>query len=72
MMHIIQERGYELDKQIIGISHGGDLKKAEMFRDMMKEKFGCEKFYMSVIGGAIGSHSCPGTLAIFFLNDKQI
>lgn len=37
---------------------------------MIEDRFGCKHFYINMIGSAIGAHSGPGTLAIFFLNAK--
>jgi len=70
MIEIMKERGIELENQTIGISHGDDLESAEKAKQMMIENFGCKDFIISTIGCAIGAHSGPGTLAIFFLNDK--
>ena len=72
MMEIIEERGVDLAEQTIGISHGDDLEAVEIVKQMMREKFGCHNFVVSLIGSAIGAHSGPGTLAIFFLNKKPM
>jgi DegV family protein with EDD domain len=68
MVAIMQERGTRQSEQVIGISHGDDLETAEALRDMIREKFGSKEFIISQIGGAVGAHSGPGTLALFFLN----
>lgn len=68
MVAIMSERGVKQDAQVIGISHGDDLEAAESLRDMIKERFGSREFIISQIGGAVGAHSGPGTLALFFLN----
>lgn len=68
MTAIMEERGRGLKEQLIGISHGDDLEAAETLRDMIRERFGCDRFLISQIGGAVGAHSGPGTLALFFLN----
>ena len=71
MIELIKERGVNLADQTIGISHGDDLAAAEEFKELLREETGCQKFIISMIGCAIGSHSGPGTLAIFFLRDKD-
>jgi DegV family protein with EDD domain len=68
MAAIMEERGRNLKDQLIGISHGDDLESAEALMNLIKERFGCEHFIISLIGGAVGAHSGPGTLALFFLN----
>lgn len=71
MVDIMGERGKDLKNQIIGISHGDDLEAAMKIKSMIEEKFGSDKFLINTIGCAIGSHSGPGTLSIFFLNEKS-
>ncbi|NLB81863.1 MAG: DegV family protein [Clostridiaceae bacterium] len=62
------ERGVNLDKQIIAISHGDDMEAVEVVKGFLKEMAGCEKFLVSYVGAMIGAHSGPGTLAVFFLD----
>ncbi|WP_425447970.1 DegV family protein [Dethiothermospora halolimnae] len=71
MIEIMEERGTDLKNQLIGISHGDDLKGATKLKEMMEERFGCDKFLINTIGCAVGAHSGPGTLAIYFLNEKR-
>ena len=71
MLDKMEERSKNanLKKQIIGISHGDDLEGAMKLKELIMEKFGVENFLINIIGGAIGAHSGPGTLAIFFLKE---
>ncbi|MBO7208715.1 MAG: DegV family protein [Clostridia bacterium] len=62
------ERGYDLDKQLIGICHGDDLEAANQLKQYMTDMYGCKDFFINQIGATIGSHSGPGTLAVFFLS----
>lgn len=71
IVEIAEERGVDLKEQIIGISHGDDIEAAEMVKAMLEEKFGCNKFIINMVGCVIGAHSGPGTLALFFLNEKE-
>lgn len=64
-------KGYEEGNDIIFISHGDDLEAAELVRDMIKERFGIEKFLINNIGPVIGSHAGPGTIALFFFGNKR-
>ena len=72
MIEIMDERGKNADlkNQTIGINHGDDIEGAMKLKDMIEEKYGCTKFVINIIGCAIGAHSGPGTLSIFFLNEK--
>lgn len=71
MLDVMEERGSNLQNQLIGISHGDDEATAMEVKQMIEERFGTEKFFISIIGAAVGSHSGPGTLAIFFLNTSK-
>lgn len=70
MLEIIEERGVNLENQVIGINHGDDLEAAQRIMGLMKEKFHVEHFLCNTIGCAIGAHSGPGTLAIFFMDEQ--
>jgi DegV family protein with EDD domain len=69
MLELMAERGNDLQKQVIGISHGDDEEAALELKRQIEETFGCTRFFISPIGGAIGAHAGPGTLALFFLNE---
>jgi DegV family protein with EDD domain len=72
MIEIMEERGghADLKSQVIGINHGDDLEGALKLKEMIEEKYGCTDFIINIIGSAIGAHSGPGTLSVFFLNKK--
>lgn len=72
MIEIMEERGgnADLKNQTIGINHGDDLEGALKLKEMIKEKYGSTDFIINIIGCAIGAHSGPGTLSVFFLNEK--
>ena len=54
--------------QVIFISHGDCLADAEFVRNALVSDYGCnaDKIIISAIGPVIGSHSGPGTVALFF------
>lgn len=54
--------------QTIFISHGDCRADAEYVKKVLVDSYGCdpEKIVLSVIGPVIGSHSGPGTVALFF------
>ena len=59
----------EADKdQVIFISHGDCEKDALVVKDTLVKEFGCapERIFLSAVGPVIGSHSGPGTVALFF------
>lgn len=68
IIDLMEERGVNLENQLIGISHGDDIETALMVKQMIEERFGTKKFYINLIGSVVASHAGPGTLALFFLN----
>ncbi|MFD1335676.1 DegV family protein [Oceanobacillus iheyensis] len=73
MVDVMESRGQDFENQTIGISHGDDLSRAEQLSEMIQEKFNVakENIIIEMVGSAIGSHSGPGTLALFFLNTNK-
>ena len=55
----------------IFISHGDCLEDAEFVRDKVMEKFPVKNCLINYVGSVIGTHSGPGTLALFFLGDVR-
>lgn len=53
------------------ISHGDALEDAEYVRDQIKERFGIDNFLINHIGPTVGSHSGPGTIALFFMGESR-
>ncbi len=68
MVQIMGERGVNLDKQLVGISHGDNEELALELADAIKKEFNVKEIMMSGIGPVIGAHSGPGTVALFFQN----
>ena len=67
----MEETAVEPGKQTIFISHGDCLEDAEHVRGLIAEKYPDCKFRMNYIGPVIGSHSGPGTVAVFFMGVKR-
>ncbi len=63
--------GVDINGQEICISHGDCEQDAITVRDAIKEKYPDCTFVLGTIGAVIGSHSGPGTLALFFLGQKR-
>lgn len=66
-----RSRNVDLKKQAICITHGDDLEGALKLKGLIEKEFGVNDFIINTIGAAIGAHSGPGTIAVFFL-DKEI
>ncbi|PWN75064.1 DegV family protein [Bacillus paranthracis] len=71
IVDIMEERGKKLKGQTIGITHGDDLETAEALKTLITERFGCEVFIVNTIGAAIGAHTGPGVITLFFLNEVE-
>jgi DegV family protein with EDD domain len=71
IIEVMKERGESLENQVIGISHADDIETAEEMKKMIMDEFAPRDVFVSDIGAAVGSHTGPGTIAIFFLNKLQ-
>lgn len=59
------------ENDIIFISHGDALEDAQFVADEVKRRFGIDNFLINPIGPTIGTHSGPGTIALFFIGDER-
>ncbi len=68
MIELMKERneGADYSTSLVSISHGDDIEGAMKLKDMISQEFGTKDFLINTIGAGIGSHSGPGTIALFF------
>lgn len=71
MVKKAQELGAGYDNSTMFISQGDCLSDAEYLSRQLKEKCGVKDVVISYVGAVIGSHSGPGTLALFFLGSHR-
>ena len=64
------ETGKGFDNSTMFICHGDCPEDAKLLADMVKAQ-GVKDVFIGYTGAVIGSHSGPGTLAIFFLGEKR-
>lgn len=64
-----QMKGFQND--IVFISHGDCIEDAEFVKKQVEKRFGIHNFVINPVGSVIGSHSGPGTLALFFLGNPR-
>ena len=57
--------------QTVFISHGDCLADAELVAEEIRRRFGTKDIHINYVGPVIGSHSGPGTVALFFLGDPR-
>ncbi len=53
------------------ISHGDCIDDANYLVDLLKERYGCTKFFVNTLDPVIGAHAGPGTVALFFMADRE-
>jgi DegV family protein with EDD domain len=59
------------DNPTVFISHGDCLSDAEYLADLIRQRFGISDILIGEIGPVIGTHSGPGTLALFFFGNPR-
>lgn len=67
----VGELGGNFENDTFFISHGDCIEDAEYLASILKENYGAKQVIISYVGGVIGSHSGPETLALFFLGDHR-
>jgi len=67
----VGELGSDFDNSTMFISHGDCLEDAETLAKILKDKYGTKDVKIGYVGAVIGSHSGPGTLALFFLGQNR-
>ena len=65
------ELGAGYDNSTMFICHGDCIKDAEYLANLVKEKCGVQEVFIGYTGAVIGSHSGPGTLALFFMGEHR-
>ena len=67
----VGETGLPGENDTVFISHGDCLEDAQLLEKILQEKYGVKKAFIYYVGAVIGSHSGPGTLALFFMGNKR-
>ena len=65
------ETGLPGENDTVFISHGDCMEDVKTLETILKEKYGVKNVYSYYVGAVIGSHSGPGTLALFFLGEHR-
>ena len=65
------ELGQGYDNSTVFISHGDCLEDAKYLEKVLKERYSVKEVCISYVGAVIGSHSGPGTVALFFLGSHR-
>ncbi len=67
----VAELGLPGENDTMFISHGDCLEDAQYVAELLKTKYGARQVIISYVGAVIGSHSGPGTVALFFLGKHR-
>ena len=59
------------ENDVMFICHGDCLEDAQYLAQLMKERCGAKEVFIGYTGAVIGSHSGPGTLALFYLGTHR-
>lgn len=65
------ELGAGYDNSTMFICHGDCIEDAQYLEQLAREKCGVKDVLIGYTGAVIGSHSGPGTLALFFMGQKR-
>lgn len=71
LAELMEENAVDPSSQTIFISHGDSVEDAEYVASLVRERFGVENIMINFIGPVIGSHSGPGTIALFFMGKNR-
>ncbi len=67
----MEELGLPGENETVFICHGDCLEDAQYLESLVKEQYGVKNVLIYYVGAVIGSHSGPGTLALFFLGEHR-
>ncbi len=67
----MEKRVGNWENDTFAICHGDCIDDAEYVAKIVKDKFGIKNVIINHTGPVVGSHSGPGTLALFFLGDYR-
>ena len=67
----VGETGLPGENDTVFISHGDCIDDVKILEAILKEKYGIKNVFTYYVGAVIGSHSGPGTLALFYMGNKR-
>ncbi|MFO7887555.1 MAG: DegV family protein, partial [Eubacteriales bacterium] len=70
IINTIKKNQVEIENQTVGITHADDMEKVEKIEDLIMKEFGVKSFMVASMGCAVGAHTGPGAISIFFLGEK--
>jgi len=71
LLEEMKKRAIKPEEQVIFISHGGCLEEAEALAVTIRSELNVKDVIINHVGPVIGSHSGPGTMALFFIGTER-
>ena len=71
LMDKLEARIINAEQQTIMISHGDSLADAKHLKELILSKIKVQNIIINNVGPVIGSHSGPGTIALFFYGEQR-
>ncbi len=71
LINKLEETIVDKENQTIFISHGDCIEDALFAKSILQEKLGIKKVVINYVDSVIGSHSGPGTLALFYFAENR-
>ncbi|WP_338449078.1 DegV family protein [Niallia oryzisoli] len=71
IIEVMAERGVNFEHQTVGISQADAMDTALEMKQLIENELHAKEVMITDIGAVIGSHTGPGTIAIFFLNEMS-
>lgn len=71
LVNMMEERMGDVKNPYFTIAHGDCLEDAQFVVAEIKKRFGINKAVINFVGPIVGSHSGPGTVALFFIGEKR-
>ncbi|KLU59043.1 DegV domain-containing protein [Peptococcaceae bacterium CEB3] len=71
LVQVMEQESEHREEQVIGISHSDCRGDAEFLADEVRKRLPIKDIRFSDIGCVIGSHTGPGTLALFYLSNPN-
>ncbi len=67
----LKEKIVDSENQTVFISHGDCIEEAESLKELILSEIKVKEIIINNIGPAVGTHSGPGTLALFFIGNSR-
>ena len=71
LVDAMEKKFCDPDSSVAFISHGDCLEDAQYVEKLVRERLGIKYVEINYVGPVIGSHSGPGTLALFFMGSER-